>query len=53
VIEQYRPDAVEGQQGTHFYKGRIGRFRESYKESEQILLQEKFGPYLRKMGYSI
>src|SRR5919198_5889483 len=30
VIDRYRPGAVEGQQGLHFFKGKIGRFRESY-----------------------
>ena len=53
VIEQYRPDAVEGQQGTHFYKGKIGRFRESYSPDEQAVLKDKFGQYLQKMGYSL
>ena len=32
VIENYRPDAAEGQQGLHFYKGKIGRFREVYND---------------------
>ncbi len=51
VIGQYLPDAVEGQQGTHFYKGKIGRFREFYIEDEQIVMKQKFGAYLQKMGY--
>ena len=28
VIEAYRPGSAEGQQGLHFYRGKIGRFRE-------------------------
>jgi len=51
VIESYRPGAAEGQQGLHFYKGRIGRFRESYSAEQQAVLKEKLGPYLAKMGY--
>jgi hypothetical protein len=52
VIEQYRPDAAEGQQGLHFYKGRIGRFRETYSEEQKSLLKEKLSPYLSQMGYN-
>jgi Sulfotransferase domain len=53
VIEAYRPGAAEGQQGLHFYKGRIGRFRESYSAEEQKLLAEKLGPFLERMGYEV
>jgi len=53
VIERYRPGKAEGQQGLHFYKGKIGRFRESYSKEEQEFLAEKFGVYLQKMGYKI
>ena len=53
VIESYRPGKAEGQQGLHFFKGKIGRFRESYSEEEQRFLAEKFGAYLIKMDYKI
>ena len=53
VIESYRPEAAEGQQGHHFYKGKIGRFHESYSAEEQAILKEKLGPYLTRMGYEI
>ena len=53
VIEAYRPGVSEGQQGLHFYKGRIGRFREFYSVQEQAVLREAFGPYLPRMGYEI
>lgn len=53
VIESYRPGAAEGQQGLHFYKGKIGRFRESYSAEEQMILKDKLGPYLVKMGYEV
>jgi hypothetical protein len=51
VLEKYRPQAAEGQQGLHFFKGRIGRFRESYNEEQKSLLKEKLGVYLARMGY--
>ena len=53
VIESYRPSAAEGQQGLHFYKGKIGRFREAYSAEEQAILREKLGSYLPRMGYEI
>jgi len=51
VIEKYRPDAAEGQQGLHFFKGKIGRFREAYSEEQKSVLKEKLGSYLARMGY--
>lgn len=51
VIEKYRPDAAEGQQGLHFYKGKIGRFRESYNEEQKSVLNQRLGSYLTQMGY--
>lgn len=53
VIEGYRPGAAEGQQGLHFFKGKIGRFRESYSPEEQAILREKLGTYLQRMGYEL
>jgi len=53
VIERYRPSKAEGQQGLHFYKGKIGRFRESYSPEQRAVLAEQFTPYLQKMGYEI
>lgn len=51
VIDAYRPGSAEGQQGLHFYRGKIGRFREAYSAVEQAILTEKIGAYLRRMGY--
>ena len=53
VIEAYRPGSAEGQQGLHFYKGKVGRFRESYSAQEQAMLADKLGPYLRRMRYEV
>ena len=51
VIERYRPGANDGQQGLHFYKGRIGRFRESYTAEQQVVLNNHLSSYLPRMGY--
>lgn len=51
VIEKYRPEAAEGQQGVHFFKGKIGRFRESYTAEQKSILEKKLSPYLTQMGY--
>lgn len=51
VIERYRPDQAESLQGLHFYKGRIGRFREAYTADENARLRALLAPYLPRMGY--
>jgi hypothetical protein len=51
VIEEYRPGKAGAQQGLHFYKGQIGRFRESYSAGQQASLAKRFSPYLEQMGY--
>jgi hypothetical protein len=53
VIEQYRPEEVAGQQGTHFFKGKMGRFREVYSPEQQKILAERFRVFLSKMGYPV
>lgn len=53
VIEKYRPGQSEDQQGLHFHKGKIGRFRESYSAEQQSILAQRFEPYLKQMEYEI
>ena len=53
VTAGYRPGAADGQQGLHFYKGKIRRSRESYSAEEQEILKQKLGTYLQRMGYEI
>ena len=53
VTDGYRPGMAEGQQGLHFYKGKIGRFRESYAAEQQSILKERMGGYLSRMGYEL
>jgi hypothetical protein len=52
VISRLRPDQAERLPGTHFFKGRIGRFRETFSQEEQEILVERFGPYLKRMNYA-
>lgn len=51
VIEKYRPGANDDQQGLHFFKGKIGRFRDSYTDQQKVILSGKLAPYLSRMGY--
>ncbi|MEW5827587.1 MAG: sulfotransferase domain-containing protein [Chloroflexota bacterium] len=54
VVEKYRPNqASSGDKGLHFFKGRIGRFREKYTEEQQALMAGRFGNYLQGRGYEI
>jgi hypothetical protein len=55
VLAQYRPGGAEQShlQGTHFYKGQVGRFRQRYSAEEQQAMNERFAPYLRGMGYEV
>ena len=53
VMEKYQPGNAEGQQGLHYYKGQIGRFRQSYSAEEQEILAARLGSYLSKMGYAV
>ena len=53
MIEKYRPGQGEDQQGLHFHKGKIGRFRESYSAEQQSLLAQRFASYLKQMEYEI
>ncbi|HEY5982906.1 MAG TPA: sulfotransferase domain-containing protein [Anaerolineales bacterium] len=52
VVERLRPQQAESRQGTHFFKGRIGRFREAFSDQQQRILADRVGPYLPRMGYS-
>lgn len=53
VIGRYRPEQAEGRQGTHFFKGRIGRFREVFSREEQAILADRLGRDLVRMGYEL
>jgi aryl sulfotransferase len=53
VIDSFRPEKGEGQQGLHFFKGKIGRFRDSYSDDQQEVLKQTLGGYLQRMGYEV
>ncbi len=54
VVEEYRPGKAEaGQQGLHFFKGKIGRYKEIYTNDQQAQMQARFGDALSAMGYEI
>ena len=53
VIEQYRPGVGDGQQGLHFYKGKIGRFRDVYTAEQQGTMNQKLERFLSAMGYEV
>jgi hypothetical protein len=51
VIQAYRSGANDDQQGLHFFKGKIGRFRDVYDERQKQILATKLADYLPRMGY--
>ena len=54
IIERYQPQKGHSDQvGTHFGKGKIGRYREKLTTNQQNLCREAFGAYLEKMGYPL
>jgi len=54
VLENYRPGQAEaGQQGLHFFKGKMGRFRDAYTTDQQDLMSERFGTALIQMKYKV
>ena len=54
IIDQYRPDqGSTGQKGTHFVKGKIGRYQQKLTTEQQQLCQAAFGDYIERMGYPI
>jgi len=54
VIDQYRPEKGRSEQkGTHFVKGKTGRYKQVFSAEQQQICLDSFGPYLKKMGYLI
>ncbi len=51
VIEQYRPGTNDAQQGLHFNKGKIGRYRDAYTSEQKRVILAKMVGYLDRMGY--
>lgn len=53
VLDRNRPAQAAGRQGTHFFKGRVGRFRDAFSVEQQAVLASRFGPFLESMGYPV
>ncbi len=54
IIDQYRPGKGSSEQkGTHFVKGKIGRYREKFTAEQQQLCVDAFGDYLERLGYPV
>jgi hypothetical protein len=53
VIDQYHPGVGDGQKGLHFYKGKIGRFRDVYTAEQRMEMNQRLGTILSRMGYEI
>jgi hypothetical protein len=56
VVQRYRPQTApvqDGQKGLHFNQGKTGRFRQKMSPQEQAILAQRFGVYLKRMGYAI
>jgi len=52
VVEKYCPERGEiGQSGTHFVKGKTGRFRQKLSPEFQTLCLEVFGSFIEARGY--
>jgi len=54
VIHKYHPEQGRAdQRGTHFVKGKLGRYREKLTDDQQRLCLKSFGNYLEMMGFPI
>lgn len=53
AIARSRPKDAASKDGTHFSKGKIGRFRTIFTPEQIALCEEYFSPYLSEMGYEL
>jgi hypothetical protein len=53
TIEKNKPRDAAQKTGSHFSKGKIGRFRDVLTPEQIALCEERFSPYLEKMGYEL
>jgi hypothetical protein len=51
VLAKYRPEMAQGQKGSHFRTGKIGRFRLKYSPEQQAILNDRLGAFLEQAGY--
>lgn len=54
IIDKNKPGGnVQDKQGTHFFKGQVGRFREKFSAEDIAKLNERFGAQIEAMGYQL
>lgn len=54
VIAKYNPaHRSSREKGTHFSKGKIGRYQQIFTEEQKALSKQIFGTYLEAQGYEI
>jgi hypothetical protein len=54
IIQRYSPDQGRAEQiGTHFVKGKIGRYRKKLSQEQQQLCLDRFGDFINRMRYAI
>ena len=54
VIKKYNPlRGSRNQTGTHFVKGKIGRYEEVFSNRQKQICLDKFGLFLERMGYLV
>jgi len=54
ILEKFQPKKGSSDQvGTHFVKGKIGRYREVLTSEQQSLCLDAFSHYLETMGYPL
>lgn len=51
AVVKNQPERAHDGQRTHFFKGKIGRFRQAFTAAEQELLLQRYGSVLPQMGY--
>lgn len=51
VLQKYQPERGGEQRGTHFAKGKIGRYREKFTFEQKQRCLDLFGEYLERLGY--
>jgi hypothetical protein len=53
VVDSYRPEQKgQNRQGLHFVKGKVGRYKDSFTDSQLEQCDRLFGDFLQEFGYS-
>jgi hypothetical protein len=54
VVDRYRPERGQaGHRGTHFVKGKIGRYQDALTNEQKERCLDAFGDFLERLGYSL